>query len=77
MHERQTALLAVITYSSSSAFVSPVVVTKYDQLALSPCLWALFGIVKTFRLGQIQDNPARVWLSEGGKTQGKERQEET
>lgn len=38
--ERQTALLAVVTYLSSAAFVSPLVVTKYDQLAPSRCLWA-------------------------------------
>ena len=48
LRERQTALLAVVTYLSSAAFVSPRVVTKHDQLARSPCLWALCGIVKVF-----------------------------
>lgn len=34
---------------------SSLIATKYDRLAPSLRLWALCGIVKTFRLGQIQD----------------------
>lgn len=48
MRQRHTALSVVVTYLSSPAFVSPLIATRYDQLAPSPCLWGLCGIVKTF-----------------------------
>lgn len=48
LRERHAALSVVVTYLSSPAFVSPLIATKYDQLAPSLCLWALWGIVETF-----------------------------
>lgn len=55
LRQRHTALSVVVAYLSSPAFVSPLIATKYDQLAPSPCPWALWGIVKTFfRLGRIR-----------------------
>lgn len=69
MRERHTALLVVVTYLSSPAFVSPLIATKCDQLAPSPRLWALCGIVKTFSIGT---NPGQ-----SSHSVGKEREKNT
>lgn len=75
LRERHAALSVVVTYLSSPAFVSPLIATKYDQLAPYLCLWALWGIVETFFFpptGTNQDNRATVWWTEGEKKQGRE-----
>lgn len=47
------------------AFVSPLIATKMCQLAPSPCLWVLCGIVKTFF----------DWDESGQSSNGREREE--
>lgn len=70
MRERHTALSVVVTDLPSPAIVSPLIATKCDQLAPSPCLWALCGIVKAFSIGTNPGQSSQSMVARGKKNTG-------